>query len=661
MNKLRRYCEEESRINKNLEQIRQEMGGKIQALEKREASASQLIAMLRNEVSTLNESGSLQRNRVIEIEAQNLSLSDQIEHLERYVEKLENDKTALTQRVQELSEELNRSAQKTIETGNKVRKEGEIQVEREVNFRKAIEEKLNEIESREKDLEIQLLDKSDLAEGLQVTINKFERFNQDLKNKNQDIEEELKNTKLRNKELQKSLEKSRRNFEERISKIWRLLMFKVESLRSEVSTIRTNSKSELELHHHSSQEAIRQLINHFQGKLSFDKLRLQEDKRRELQDIKDEYEERVKSLEIDHQQEIDHEKSNAQRLIDGYIKENKALMSIVEEVKRDSQEVMLRIEKGNLENLDYRNKLDTIEGENDWLKRVNAKKDEEFSALQQFVKGELRRIKEESNQITKEVTLQIRAKNKQDVGVLIQAIDELKSSNVRRLKHFESELMNYEVIHERELIEAAENFQREIYALKDDLRQAEEELVRKEEEKRSLKADYDKICERYKELHQDNEEMLAKFEEKLANFKEMMRTDNENYLEKRNQANTEIEKLRLHSKDLTKELKEKNYQIEELNLRVKYYKEDLTKYKGLLDQRSSGAERSFGEIDKLSPSFGLTDPDGFDFILKRPIGTKNSYKSVSIKNPDNRSTLVQEEQRHHSTSIMPKKNGYGEK
>ena len=637
------------------------MGAKIQALEKKEVSANQLIAMLRNEVSTLNDNASLQRNRVIEIEAQNLSLSDQVEHLERYVEKLENDKTAQTQKVQELSEELNISAQKIIATGNKARKEGEIQVEREVNHRKAIEEKLNETELREKDLEIQLADKSDLAEGLQATLNKFERVNQDLKNKNQGVEEEFKSAKLKNKELQKSLEKSRRNFEERISKIWRLLMFKVESLRSEVTTIRTNSKSELELHQHSSQEAIRQLINHFQGKLSFDKLRLQEDKRRELQDIKDEYEERVKSLEIDHQQEKDHEKNSAQRLIDGYIKENKVLTSTIEEVKRDFQEVMLSIEKTNQENLDYKRKLNAIEEENNWLKRANTKKDEEFEALQQFVKGELRRIKEESNQITKEVTLQIRSKNKQDLGALTQAIDELKSSNVRRLKHFETELMNYEVIHERELIEVAENHQKEVGVLRDDLRKAEEELVRKEEEKKSLKADYDKICDRYKELHQDNEEMFVKFEEKLANFKEMMRSDNENYLEKRNQANAEIEKLRLYSKDLAKEIKEKNYQIEELNLRVKYYKEDLTKYKGLLDQRSSGAERSFGEIDKLSPSFGVTDPDGFDFILKRPVATKSSYKSVSIKNTDHRSTLAQEELRHHSTSIMPKKNGYGEK
>jgi len=193
----------------------------------------------------------------------------------------------------------------------------------------------------------------------------------------------------------------------------------------------------------------------------------------------------------------------------------------------------------------------------------------------------------------------------------------------------ETDLMTYEVAHETDMVEIIEKNQNEIENLKEQLGRYEKEFTVKDREITELRKDIVRSRELYKELQQENHEMFAKFEDKIEDFKDMMKSDNNKYLEKKAQANHEIEMLRNQLRDVTKELKAKNQEIDGMDYRIKSQKDELLRYKSVEYDRPARLEKHSIDFDKSSSHIllkgGNNDVDSF---LSKPIRT-GTYNLVN--------------------------------
>ena len=596
LQRFKELYEEEARKAKVLAHEKQENTTKIQALEKKEASFDQLSSMLRNEISTLSDQSVTHKSRIGELEGKNLSLTEEITTFKNIIDELEKEKSDLSQKVRELVQEVNKGTQKVSDAVVRVRAEEEERLEHEIAYRNDLQKKLDELEPRNRSLENQLNEKDEKIRELSIGLDKIEKVNQEFKARNIELDDELRTVKNDNKQLQKRIAQSKQVFNEKISKIWRLYTFKTETLRNELSSLRSRCSNEFESYAQYMQDLVEEIGAYSNEKLLFEKQRSEDEKRKGLALFREEFSEKLEKQQLDHIQEKEQLKNEFESILAKLARENDTLRNDVVELKGELQEILLKIERANQAKLEAQKRLAVFEEENNWLKGENAKKDEEFEGLQKFVQGELRRVKEESERITNEVAHQTRFKQRQELDSVIQALDELKYVNMKRLRQMETDLMNYEMAHETDIVEIIERNQNEIDKLKEQLREYERDLGARDREITELRKDLVRSRELYKEVQQENYEIVSKFEDKIEDFKDMMKTDNAKYLEKKSQANHEIEALRNQLRDVTRELKAKNQEIEGMDYRIKTQKDELLRYKSVEYDRP---QRSI-DIDKPS-------------------------------------------------------------
>lgn len=636
------YEDELKKISK-LEQEKSGIIGKIQGFEKKENGFEQLVSMLRNEISTLNDLNTSYKTEISEIEDQRESLEEEIATYKTAVENLKKEKTALEENVRNLSQEIQKGSQKHSEAIVQVRKEEEARVEQEQKQKLELQAKLYELEPKHKTLENKLKEKEEEIDVLKGIIEKLERYNTELKTKNQGFEDDLRAHKNEIRELQKRLERNRYKFGEKLSKIWRLFVFKAENLRNEVAAIRTKCITELESNRHAIIEMVKDLTEHFQQASNLEKIKALDEKKKEIMQIKEDYEDQLEKQTLTHLQEIQKEKNDYEKLAEKYVKENENLRNEVDGVKSELQEVLIKIDRTNQSKLDFQKKLKAAEEENESLKRANSRKDEESETAQLHLRGELKKLKEELSRIGNDVMREARLKNRQEVNMILQMVDDLKFSNMKRLKQVEGEMMNYQVMHERDLVEVIEKYEKEASALKEELVKAKEDVNRKEREKLEIKKNFDVLEERYNELHEENQSEFTKYEEKLAEFKEMIMRDSSKYLEKKDQANAEIDNLRLQVRDLIKDLKIKDKELDEMNLRVQDQKEELIKLKAISEIRTKRFEKNYTEPERPQQFFE-TKVDENDALSTRPMRDRNPFNNI-VDTSTRRSGPVNDNQR----------------
>jgi len=637
LNKFKGLYEEENRKSKGLEQEKKEMASKIQTLEKKEVSFDQLASLLREELSNLSDINISYKAKISDLERKNESLTEETISLKNYIEEFDKEREDLNQKIQEVIQELNKGEQKISIAVNKVREEEEERLNSEINQRMELQTRLGELEPKTKNLEIQLNESVEKIEELKLNIEKLERQNHELKANNQNLEEEIRVCKNDNKELFKKLEKNKHIFGEKISKIWRLCVFKIEGFRNEITAIRSRCTTEFETNREFIQEIIKDIGSYVQDKSGFDRMKLLEEKKREVSQLKEEYAEKIEKNFIDNMQEKEQLKNNYERSIHKSSKENETIRNEFNEAKGELQDALIKMERINQSKIDMQKRMTFLEEENYLLKQENLKKEEESQALQKHIREELKRIKEETELVIRESIQQANFKTKKEVETVIKMVDELKYSNITRLKEVEGDLLSYEIAHEKDLLEVLERNQIEKENLQAELNRYQVESQTKDREISGLRKDLNKTREMCKLLQQENHDMFNNFEEKIEGFKETLKNDNAMYLEKKNQAYAEIDQLRAQVRELNKELKAKNQEIEGLDYRLKLQKDDLTRYRTLAEERSR-SDRNQAEMEKHHQGADQRGED-LDYLLSKPNRTGSYSKSAALHSTSDRKTL----------------------
>jgi len=636
LNKLKDHYEGEVKKSKNLELEKKEMISKIQALEKKEASFDQLSSMLREEISNLSDHNISYKAQISDLERRNESLLEENTSLKNYIDEFDREREDLNQRIQDVIQELNKGDQKISAAVKKVLEEEEEKLNSEISQKIELQNIIAELEPKNKSLEILLEEKKEKIETLGASIEKSERLNHELKVEIQELEDELRACKNDNKELFKRIEKNKHIFGEKISKIWRLCVFKIEGFRNEITSIKSRCTTEFETNQEFVQEIIKDIASYVQDKSNFDRTRAQEEKKREILQLKEENTERMEKASLESMQEKEQIKNHYERLINKISKESEILRNELSETKGELQDALIKMERINQSKIESQKRTTFLEEENEWLKQENSKKEQESQALQKHVREELRRIKEESEQVTRDIIQQANLKTKKEVEGVIKMVDELKYSNITRLKEVAADVLSFEIAHEKDLLSIIEKNQGEKDSLQAELNQLYGELQQKDKEILGLRRDLNKTREMYRALQQESQDMFNRCEEKIEGFKETIKNDNAVYLEKKNQANDEIEHLRTQIKDLNKELRAKNQEIEGLDYRLKLQKDDLTRYRTIIDERSR-YERTQADIEKPTQAVDQRGED-LDSLLSKPNRTGSYNKSIFIHNTSDRKT-----------------------
>ncbi len=621
------------------------MTTKIQTLEKKEKSFDQLSSLLREEIANLSDINISSKSKIAELEKNKESLIQETSDLKQTLEITKNKNEEQDDKIKELLQDIKRCEAEANLAINNAREEELEKTQQERKQKQKLEAIVGELEPQLRNLTLQLNEKDEQIKELEAAVTKLEKEKIDLTDINQGLEEEYNTSRNECKELYKRSERAKTAFAEKISKLWRLCIFKIEGFRNEVSSLRSRCISEFETNHEFVQETIFEIGKYVCEKDEMVRTKLQEERKKEISQLKEKHSESVEKINFENLQEKEQQKHNYERLLQKLTHENELLRKETSALREELQDSTLKVERFTQSMNDDQKRIALLSEEKQRLKQDNSRQQEESEALTKFLREELERIKVEYEQTAYETQRQIKLRYREEIETLVQMVDDLKYSNLARLKGLEGDMLSFEVAHEKDILELFERANQEKELIQKEVKQLEEELLQRDKEIFALRKDLQKAKEMRKVLQQESHEMSKNFEEKIEGFKEIIKSDNEAYLEKKNQTNVEIEQLRAQVKDLTKELKLKNQEIDGLDYRLKLQKADLLRYKVSTDERGLVERNQISQ--KINNNGQKTDE--LDSLLSRPIRTEAHDKHSLMYT---KSTM-----RFSTEDYRPEKNG----
>ena len=192
----------------------------------------------------------------------------------------------------------------------------------------------------------------------------------------------------------------------------------------------------------------------------------------------------------------------------------------------------------------------------------------EFSSTSKFISAEIKRIKEDSNQIIKQAKAQEQNKWKTDLRHCSLMIEALKKSQAKGTAALLKETEDLKSRYNLEMRQIVSHFEGVVYTLEQESSKLSEILDQKDGEIERLTEEIKLLQQNYMVLEGENRRAIEHFEDKISHFKEMMKKDNWNFENLKKDASSELDTLRKENRQLKNDLGKREKIIAQLKTEI---------------------------------------------------------------------------------------------
>ena len=604
---------------------------------KRADESNKKINQLIDSLSQLRNENTKLSLEYAELEEKNDELTRQLkifqseqDRLKGIVEASKVDKFELENQMKQLNDMLTKESQNYLDIIANIKKEESNKIEKEINEQVKLRTKLNQLESKLKNVTIENNESEKRMNEYKNQSNNAENSFSELQNQVYDLESKLNLSDINNKDLQRKIEKTNLKSFEYKQRIFRLFSNKINMIKSEALSLKNSCLLEMQMNKKKIEELSHELADHLLRKITV--LRSEMNDRTEKIAIKltNEYELKLKDTEVIKLEEKLRQENHYEKLIQNLTLTKDKLQIENDELKQEQIKNKEMLEDFRNAVSRFKSKLEKVESEKQQLHDLLNQRINEFETLKTNVNHEVTRLKEESQALLSEKCFRIEEKHKKDLISMHSIMDELKYSNIARLQKLESEITKLHSAFNMEQAQLRTYYDFKIDNYEKELSLLENEWNISKREKKILKLELEKVNENFKRLENENQNTLTLFEEKMTQYKDVIQQDNEKYVTLKNQYALESERIKHEVKDLNKELMMKNHRIEELNKIKDEYKIEINKLKALVDQKDKVVDNQQKEVQRIS-KYRDKEIEELQTLLTKSLKSINSSVDHNMK------------------------------
>ncbi len=291
-------------------------------------------------------------------------------------------------------------------------------IESEVEERLKIQARLTQSEARQRHMANEAADKDKKIVELKNIQSKIENLLSESQTKCIGLESELAHKDNALREANRKLERNLTNYNENMRNARKYMSMKLLNLRSDINAISTSHALELEMNRKSLQGIVNEVLRYFRDKISNLKNSAVEDKQKALDELSEEFQVKLKEYELGRLEDKVKDQSSYDKIIQTHLMEKESLKREIDQYRNDILELQSKVESQNSLISSTNSKLDRSERELQSLREINQQKSDEFERLQNFVHKELRRVKEDSQNVMDETIRQIEEEHGKDLRTL---------------------------------------------------------------------------------------------------------------------------------------------------------------------------------------------------------------------------------------------------
>ena len=453
---------------------------------------SQRVVNLEGRIEEMRETMSLQNQKINEFSNQNKLLINENEILKIGLEASEKEKTRISIKLSEVEYEhdlhlqSSKNLQESLEKMEKKADESEKNQNSFSQMRAEVDKLSREIE--EKRLKIESID---------FEKRNFERLYQSAQQNENNLNEELIKWKQISLELQRRMQNDLRKVKASLKESIKQNIYQ---LRQDNNELKREIKTKFEQTMSGTGPILKILAKSFINQVS-----LQNQKNSEKL-----YEERNKTIA-----ELNRQNQEQGKLYEHSERESKKLMKTITNLKEELMESTGRTEDVVKKYSKYEEKIQKLEEEKNRMRLDGIKKVDEFQKLQFFVQNELRRLKDDSEN----VSTQIKERYQHELSILVMTVDCLKGKKIEKMRKIQEDVSQLTQEHEDDFGQLKMWYESRVNDFKDSLSEANGII-------NVLNTSLRKAEEMNKELKLENRELIDNLEEKLKIVRDMINKEN---------------------------------------------------------------------------------------------------------------------------------------
>lgn len=551
----------------SLESDLEDLQRRLEESAETQSKQSTTITELKAQISELKKKNADLEKKIVDLEIREREFERQRKELELNIAALNKEKDELYAKNRALNEQLVHESTSIVDKISGIRQEESRKLDSELIEKLQLKTTLQQTETK---LKIQLNENAELQKKLKdykTELKKLEEQILEVQNQNDNLKLERIKYEQITEELNRKLERSAKAHKDSLAKISKLAGIKINHLRAEYESLKKTVKLELQLGTQNLTEVSEELKKLISERISQIKSSFMKQKDRNIDSLSNEYESKMKTLAATAATE-------KQKLQEEYEQTIKLSSNTVEKIKKEFE--LLKEENTQLlELLDIEHdkstqlqaKISRLETEREKLKEFTDEKTEEFQRLQKFVEREVKRIKEESEDLLANNIEQIAGKYSRDLERVSLLLENLYSSNLMRLSAIGSEVSQLQATHESESEQLRNALKTQAESYEKEMEMLESEYLTIKKEKQALTIELQKTMEKCKHLQEEQTKIVSEYEEKLNALDRVSRNDSERYSQLKSQLGTDVDRYQREAKLLRQELEAKNKLVKELESR----------------------------------------------------------------------------------------------
>lgn len=532
----------------------------------RQNQLQQSLSELKQQNLNLTDSKFSLEEKVEELEYRNRHASTDIASLKSTIELLSREKEDLISKVKELSQNLTHESQLTLEKLALIKREENKKLEQEAAAKLKLQSELNQAQHQ-----ISLLTKDNAelegkVRGIREENARVERKAFEYQNIIHEFETERIKLEATCTDLQKKAEKQKQAHKEEMYKLGKLLSLKISHLKAELVNYKKAITLDVQSHKRSATELVLDSVKFFRERLRNQADSIRNENRKEIDTLNKLHAQKVKEIDANYEQQHRLSREQFEKAVKNHLLEKEQAMAKNNELHGENTRLVASLETAKDEITRNRAQLERARVDNETLKNYIDEKSKEFSDLQIFVDKEVRRIKQEAEDLMSAAMNQLQDKHKRELTLLNESLEELKETNAARLKRIlDVEVTKLQNCFIEDLESTKQSYELKLENYGKQLSELENNCTTLKQVKLAGESEIQKLNTKIGELEEEKNSILSQFDEQIEQFKEIIRQDNERYLEFKTETAAEIERYKKENKELRKDLQARAQQVEELN------------------------------------------------------------------------------------------------